>query len=419
MKVKGYSSKNQGIGATFEDIYIIDGRRTPFGKMKGSMSTVSPTDLAIMSSKAVIKASGVEASMIDQTIAANICAGSADAFFLPRHIALYSGAPVASPAVLAQRICGSGIEVIGQAAEQIGLGKGHLILATGTENMTRMPLVSFGGRMGCDLGKPGFEDMLWEALNDTAAVPMGTTADNLAREYNLNRSEVDALALNSQERYAKAEAEGFFKGEIGGAPAKGVFEAQGLKPRKWKLNGKDPLDRDENPRQTNMEALAKLMPVFSKEGPTTAGNASGIVDGACSVLLASRDFIDTHKIKPLGKIRAYASVGCRPDIMGIGPVPAIQSVLNELKMNIGDIDLFEINEAFAAQCLAVSRALKIDHAKLNIHGGAVAIGHPLAASGLRLVTTVLRSLHKFNKQTGVASACIGGGQGIAMVVERC
>ncbi len=419
MKVKGYSSKNQGIGAMFEDIYLIDGRRTPFGKMKGTMATVSPTDLAIMSSKAVIKETGIDPSLIDQTIVANICAGSADSFFLPRHIALYSGAPIPAPAVLMQRICGSGIEVIGQAAEQIGLGKGHLILAAGTENMTRMPLVSFAGRMGTDLGKPGFEDMLWEALNDTAAVPMGATADNLAREYNLNRAEVDAIALASQERYAKAHSQGFFKGEIAGIDAKGVFEAQGLKPRKWKLNGKDPIDTDENPRATNMEALFKLAPVFSKEGPTTAGNASGIVDGACSVLLASRDFIQAHKIKPLGKIKAYASVGCRPDIMGIGPVPAIQSVLGELKMNIDDIDLFEVNEAFAAQCLAVSHALKIDHAKLNIHGGAIAIGHPLAATGLRLVTTLLKSLHKYNKQTGVASACIGGGQGIAMVVERC
>lgn len=419
MSVKGFQTKDKAIGAVFEDIYIIDGKRTPFGKLKGPLATLNPTDLAILSSKALMKSSGIDPKLIDQTIAANIANESADAFFLPRHIALYTGAPEASTAVLLQRICGSGIEVIGQAAEQIGLGKGELILAVGTEVMSRMPLVSFEARMGFDLGKPVYKDMLWEALDDTAAVPMGKTADNLAKKYNLNRAEVDAFAMRSQERYAAALASKFYDDEIITIEPKGSIESEGLKSRAYKLNSKTAINADEHPRLTSMDQLAKLPFVFSSEGPTSPGTASGIVDGACSLLVASKSFIDRHGIKPLGKIRSYSSVGVDPSIMGIGPVPSIKSALDALNLSVKDVDLFEINEAFAAQCLAVSRALELDETKLNIHGGAVALGHPLAATGLRLVLTCLRSLKKMDKKIGVASACIGGGQGIAMVVERC
>lgn len=419
MSVKGFQTKEKATGSVFEDIYIIDGKRTPFGKMKGSLATLNPTDLAILSSRAVMKSSGIDPNLIDQTIAANIANESTDAFFLPRHIALYTGAPEGSPAVLMQRICGSGIEVIGQAAEQIGLGKGNLILAVGTEVMSRMPVVSFEARMGFDLGKPVYKDMLWEALDDTAAVPMGKTADNLAKKYNLTRAEVDAYAVRSQERYATALAAKFFDDEIIAIEPKGTIEQAGLKPRPYKLNSKTAVNGDEHPRVTSMEQLGKLPFVFSAEGPTSPGTASGIVDGACSILIASKSFIDQHGIKPIGKIRSFASVGVDPNIMGIGPVPAIKAALGAINLTVKDVDLFEINEAFAAQCLAVSRALELDEAKLNIHGGAVALGHPLAATGLRLVLTCLRSLKKMDKKIGVASACIGGGQGIAMVIERC
>ncbi len=418
MKTQATGIMDDGaIGSKFEEVYIIDGKRTPFGKMSGSLSTVSPTDLGIIASRAVISSSGISASDIDQTICANIGQASADSFFLPRHISLYSGAPLKSSASLVQRICGSGIETMGQAAEQLALGKGKVILCCGTDTMSRFPLVSFSARQGFPLGKPEYLDMLWEALDDTAAVPMGVTADNLAKEMGVGRTEVDKFALQSQDRYFAADQAGFFSHEI--IPVEtGVLEMSGFQPRKVKVNNKDKkLGKDEHPRQTTLEKLGALPYVFSKEGPTTAGTASGIVDGACAGLIAGGDYVKAHGLKPLGKIHGYITVGVEPRIMGVGPVPAIKSLLKGLGMQISEIDLFEINEAFGAQCFSVAKALEIDPEKLNIHGGAIAIGHPLAATGIRLVTTLLYSLKSKRKRFGVASACIGGGQGIAMVVE--
>lgn len=415
--IKGFCSKTDGAGAVFENILVLDGRRTPFGKYTGGLSTVSPTDLGILSSRAVLEATGIPGTEIDQTVVANIGQASEDSFFLPRHIALYAGAPQSSPALMVQRICGSGIEVIATAAEQIATQKAHLVLGCGTDTMSRFPLVSFSARQGFQLGKPQFSDLLWEALNDTAGVPMGHTADNLAEKYNLKREEVDQFAYESQERYAKAQEAGFFKGEIILVEKKGVLEMAGLKPRPYSLNKVEFVNQDEHPRRTDLETLARLRPTFTKNGPTTAGSASGIVDGASSVLIASAEYAKAHGVKALGKVHAVASVGVEPNIMGIGPVPAIRSVLSAMKMKVSDIDLFEINEAFGAQCLGVAKALELDRAKLNVHGGAIAIGHPLAATGCRLVTTVLKALHKNNKKWGIASACIGGGQGIAMIVE--
>ena len=417
--VQGFLDKKAGSGALFEDVYLLEGKRTPFGKFTGSLSTVSPTDLGIFASRAAIDAAGVPASDIDQTIVANIGQASADSFFLPRHIALYSGAPLESTALMTQRICGSGVELLGQAAEQIALGKANLVLGCGTDTMSRFPLSSFSVRQGFQLGRPEFIDMLWEALNDTAAVPMGCTADNLARKYALSREDVDAFALRSQERYAAAQASGFFTGEIVPVAAKGVLEMANYKPRKYRCNGRDGVDADEHPRQPTMEQLAKLPFVFSDDGPTTAGSASGIVDGAASLLVASGDYVRANGLKPLGKIRGFASSGVQPDIMGIGPVPAIRLLLSQLGLSLGDIDRFEINEAFSAQCLAVAKELELDQDKLNINGGAIAIGHPLGATGVRLALTCLKTLQRDNKQLGIASACIGGGQGIAMVMEAC
>ncbi|MHB1400304.1 MAG: thiolase family protein [Trichloromonadaceae bacterium] len=417
--VQGFQDKQAGSGALFEDIYLLEGKRTPFGKYTGSLSTVSPTDLGILASRAAIEASGVPAADIDQTIVANIGQASADSFFLPRHIALYSGAPLESTALLTQRICGSGAELLGQAAEQIALGKAQLVLGCGTDTMSRFPLASYSARQGFQLGRPEFIDLLWEALNDTAAVPMGCTADNLARDYNLSRQDVDAFAMRSQERYAAALAAGFFAGEIVPVAPQGVLEMANYKPRKYRLNGREAVSADEHPRRTTPEQLAKLPFVFTKEGPTTAGSASGIVDGAASLLVASGDYVRAHGLKPLGKIRGFASSGVQPDIMGIGPVPSIRLLLKQLGLTLGDIDRFEINEAFSAQCLAVARALELDQDKLNVNGGAIAIGHPLGATGVRLVLTCLKTLQRDKKQLGIASACIGGGQGIAMLVEAC
>ncbi len=417
--VKGFHDKQLGSGALFEDIYLLDGKRTPFGKYTGSLSTVSPTDLGILASRAAIEASGVPAGDIDQTITANIGQASADCFFLPRHIALYSGAPLASTALLTQRICGSGMELLGQAAEQIALGKANLILGCGTDVMSRFPLASYSARQGFQLGRPEFVDLLWEALNDTAAVPMGNTADNLARQYKLSREDVDAFAMRSQERYAAALSAGFYDLEITPVAQKGVLEMADYKPRKYRLNNREAVAADEHPRRTNLEQLAKLPCVFSKEGPTTAGSASGIVDGAAAMMVASGDYVRANGLKPLGKIRGFASAGVQPDIMGIGPVPSIRLLLGQMGLTIGDIDRFEINEAFSAQCLAVARELDLDQDKLNINGGAIAIGHPLGATGVRLTLTCLKTLQRDNKQLGIASACIGGGQGIALVVEAC
>lgn len=417
--VQGFQKKQAGSGALFEDIYLLEGKRTPFGKYTGGLSTVSPTDLGILASRAALAAAGVPAADIDQTIVANIGQASADSFFLPRHIALYAGAAIESTALLTQRICGSGMELLGQAAEQIALGKANLVLGCGTDTMSRFPLASYSARQGFQLGRPEFVDLLWEALNDTAAVPMGCTADNLAKEYNLTREDVDGYAMRSQQRYADALAEDFYQQEIAPIAAKGVLEIDGLKPRKYRCNNREGVAADEHPRQATMEQLAKLPPVFSKEGPTTAGSASGIVDGAAALLVASGDYVRANGLKPLGKVRGFASTGVKPDIMGIGPVPAIRMLLEEMGLGLGDIDRFEINEAFSAQCLAVATALELDQDKLNINGGAIAIGHPLGATGVRLALTCLKTLQRDNLQLGVVSACIGGGQGIAMVVEAC
>lgn len=418
--INGFRLKDGGTGALFEDVYIVGGRRTPFGKLSGSLSTVSPTDLGIFASRAAIEKAQVPATDIDQTIVANIGQASADCFFLPRHIGLYSGVPLTSPASLVQRICGSGIEVIGLAAEQIAIGKANLVLSCGTETMSRFPLASYTVRQGFALGQPGFIDLLWEALDDTAAVPMGHTADNLARKYNLSRTEVDAFAAQSQQCYSDAFAAGFFEQEI--APfteSAGSFEMETLKPRKYRLKGREGISHDEHPRQTTLEQLAKLQPVFTKEGPTTAGSASGIVDGAAAAIIASGEYVRANGLRSIGKIRGFATVGVEPDIMGIGPVPAIRSLLAQVGPSIDDIDRFEINEAFAAQCLAVAKELGLDHGRLNVNGGAIAVGHPLAATGVRLALTCLKTLHRDDKQLGVVSACIGGGQGIAMLLERC
>lgn len=414
--VKGFCTQ-AGVGSSFGDIYLIDGQRTPFGKLSGSLASVSPTDLGIVASRAALAKAKVPASDVDQVIVANIGQASADTFFLARHIALYSGVPLHVPALLAQRICGSGIEALGLAAEQVGMGKGRVVLACGTETMSRYPVASFGIRQGFSLGKPEFIDLLWEALNDTAAVPMGHTADNLAKRYGLSRDAVDEFALASQVKCAVSIERGYFNEEIVPVPAAALLLAPNLRPRKMRTaTGKDVLT-DEHPRKTSLEKLASLKPVFTENGPTTAGNASGIVDGACAAVVAGADYVQDHGLKPLGKILGVVSVGVSPEIMGIGPAPAIQTLLSELKMQLSDVDRFEINEAFGAQCLAVARELKLDPSRLNVNGGAIALGHPLAATGVRLAVTCLRALREQGKALGVVSACIGGGQGIAMLLE--
>jgi len=407
-----------GIAALYEDVVILTGKRTPFGDFCKSLARVNPTDLGIVAARAALGEAGIRPDSVHQVAFANVNQSSADAYYLPRHIGLYCGIPQDRPAVLLQRICGSGFETLIYAAEQIVLGKAGIVLAGGTENMSLNPTAAYGLRLGHDLGNPGFVDTLWASLLDPACgCTMGQTAENLAQRYGISREEVDRFALESQERYFHAAEEGFFGGEI--APVRGgKIEQEGLRPRRIQLpRGVEEVTADEHPRQTSLEKLAALPPVFRKDGVQTAGNSSGIVDGAAAVVVASRKEAEMLEQKPLCTVVASATVGVAPDIMGIGPAPAIRRVLEVAGLRLDEIDLFEINEAFGAQCLAVLKELELPVEKVNVNGGAIAIGHPLAATGTRLVLTLARQLRKKGKTYGIASACIGGGQGTAVLIR--
>lgn len=409
--------KQKGIAITYDDIYLLNGARTPFGKLCGTLGGVSPTDLGICASRAALEKSGVKGEDIDQVIFANIGQSSPDCYFLPRHVGLYAGVPAGIPALMVQRICGSGFEVIVAGAEQIVLDKGAAILCGGTENMSLAPTAGFGNRMGYALGKLNFVDMLWEALNDTAAVPMGCTAENVAKKHGITRAEADEFAKLSVDRALAAAERGFFKEEmVVMNPA--VFEAEGLKPRKMSLpKGVKDFAKDENIRPSNLEDMAKLPPVFAKDGVQTAANSSGIVDGAAAVVVASKAFVAAKKLKPLARIAASATCALDPNYMGLGPVPAIRLLLEVAGLTLADIGLIEINEAFAAQLIGCERELGLDRRLLNVNGGAIVLGHPLAATGTRLSLTLAREMQRRQVRYGIASACIGGGQGIALLFE--
>lgn len=417
--MKGYYHNTKGIGILFDDIFLVNGMRTPFGKYCGTLSQVSPTDLGIISSRAALQKSNLDPADIDQLIAANIGQSSYDAYFLPRHIGLFTGLPVEVPALMVQRICGSGFETLITGAEQITLGKAASVLCTGTENMSLAPIASFGNRMGFSLGKPVFKDMLWEALDDTAAgYPMGFTAENVAKIYKITREDCDRYALLSFQRAHCAQKNKLFEDEITPVNSS-LFERDGLKSRKFCLpRGVKDFATDEQIRETTLDALAKLPPVFSEVGVLTAGNCSGIVDGAASAVIADKEFIQNKNLKPVAKIIGGASCGIDPKVMGLGPVPAIKLLLEMTGLTIDDIGLIEINEAFSAQVIGCERELQIDRDKLNVNGGAIAIGHPLAATGIRLSLTISKEMKRKKIKYGIASACIGGGQGTAILFEN-
>lgn len=417
--MKAYHNKEKGIGIVYDDIYLVHGARTPFGKISGTLANVSPTDLGIFACRAALEKSGVDPSEIDQTIVANIGQSSYDTYFLPRHISLYSGVKKEVPALMVQRICGSGFETIITAAEQISLGKAGVVLCGGAESMSLAPTVSFGNRMGYQLGRVEFKDMLWESLNDTAAgYPMGYTAENIAKEYKINRQSADEFAEQSFNKANAAIQKGFFNDEI--TPINStVFEIDGLIPRKVRLSSKvENFITDENVRATTLEKLAKLPPVFGKDGVQTAGNSSGIVDGAASVVISDKKYSDANGLKPLTKVVASTSAGLDPKVMGLGPVPAIRLLLEITGLKIDDIGLIEINEAFAAQFIGCEKELGFDRNIANVNGGAIAIGHPLGATGLRLSLTISREMNIRKVKYGIASACIGGGQGTAILFEN-
>ncbi|MCP4456423.1 MAG: thiolase family protein [Cytophagales bacterium] len=416
--MKGFHDKEKGFGITYDDIFLINGARTPFGKLCGTLGQVSPTDLGIIASKAALEKSGVKGDDIDQLMYANIGQSSADSYFLPRHIGLYSGLPEGIPAVMLQRICGSGFETIIAGAEQISLGKASTALCGGTENMTLSPTVSFGNRMGYPLGRIDFKDMLWEALNDTAAVPMGCTAENIAKKHGITKEEANEFAKQSVDRYLAAKARGFFDDEVVKMNST-VFEIEGLISRKVRLPRKAvDFDVDENVRPADLESMAKLPSVFAKDGVQNAANSSGIVDGAVSVVVGNKEFIDSKGLKPLSRVVASATSALDPKVMGLGPVPSIRLVLEMAGLSIDDIGLIEINEAFAAQFIGCERELGLNRDICNVNGGAIALGHPLAATGTRLSLTLSREMQARGVKYGIASACIGGGQGTAILFEN-
>ena len=378
-----------------KDIVIVSGKRTPMAEYGGALRELSALELGGIAAKAAIEQSKFEPREFDHAVFGNALQTSGDALYGARHVALKAGLPVEVPALTVNRLCGSGIQSIISAAQLIQLGEASVVLAGGMESMSQAPHVIRGARWGLRLGQGKLEDSLMVALLDTwCGCYMATTAENLARKYGITRETQDEFALRSQKLAAAAWEAGRFRDEI--TPV-------------------EKLDRDDHMRpDATPEGLAKLKPAFGKDGFVTAGNASGIVDGGAAVVVTTAD---RAKTKPLGRIVSWGIAGVPPEIMGIGPVPATKIALEKASIKLSDIDLVEINEAFAAQYLAVEKALELDRSKVNVNGGAIALGHPLGATGTRLVMTVLYELRRSKKRLGLAGACIGGGQGIAIIVE--
>ena len=406
-----------GLASVYEDAWIVGGLRTPFADYNGALGGVSPTDLGIKVAREVFRRTGVPPEDVGVVLTGCVAQASYDAYVLPRHIGLYSGVPLETPAALVQRVCGTGFELIRQAADAIQLGQTGLALCVGTESMTRNPIAAYTHRAGFRMGQVEFKDFLWEALLDPApGLTMGQTAENLARRYGISRAEVDAFASQSFARALDAQEDGFLEGET--VPVRSeAFELPGYQPRGIRLaRNVGEFRADDHVRPSSVGALAGIKPAFG--GVQTGGNSSAIVDGAAAALVCSGDYLRAKKVAPLARVAAAAVVGVPPEVMGIGPVPAIQLLLERLGLRLEDVDRFEINEAFGAQCIAVERELGLDHGKVNVNGGAIAIGHPLAATGVRLTITVARELVRRRLRYGVSSACVGGGQGIALLVEN-
>ena len=389
------------------DVFILGGKRTPMGDYAGALKDISAIDLGAIAARGALETTGVAPDEIDHTIIGNALQTSGDAIYGARHVALKAGVPFDRPALTVNRLCGSGIQSIISGAQMIQLDEAQVCLVGGMESMSQAPHVIRGARSGFALGQGKLEDSLMVALLDTYCnTPMAGTAENLARKFEIPRDDQDQYALRSQQAAKRALDAGFFAAEI--VPVE-------VKTRKGTvLFGQDDHLRPE----TTLEGLAKLRPAFSKDGFVTAGNASGIVDGAAALVIAGEDFIKAKNIKPAGRIVSWAYAGVEPELMGIGPVPATRQALEKAGLRLSDIDLIEVNEAFAAQYLAVEQQLGLDRERTNVNGGAIALGHPLGATGTRLVLTLLHELQRRGGRYGLATACIGGGQGIAIICER-
>lgn len=409
----------KGFCSSFNDVWMIDGVRTPLIDYCGVFGGLSPTDMGIKVAREVLKRTDVPAADIGSVIAGNMAPGDVDQYFLPRLIGMYAGVPLEVPAIMVQRICGTGFELFRQAGEQIASGAADAALVVGTESMTRNPIAAFTHRTGFKLGAPvEFKDFMWEALLDPApGISMIQTAENLAKKYDITREAADEFAARSFECAVRAQQEGFHAGEI--VPViNEQFELAGYRARSIRLPGKaSEAAQDTHPRISPVEVLAKLRPVYPG-GVQTGGNSSALVDGAAAAVITSGAYVKNRGCKPLARIVAVAAIGVPPEIMGIGPAPAIRLLLERTGLTLDDIGRFEINEAQSAQTIAVERELGLDRSRLNVNGGAIAIGHPLAATGVRLTITVAREIRRRGLRYGISSACVGGGQGIAVLVEN-
>ena len=400
------------------DIVVVSGARTPMaewiggkrgdGLPGGALASVSAIDLGAVAAKAALERAGVSPDTIDHVVMGNALQTSGDALYGARHVALKAGVPKGVPALTVNRLCGSGHQAVVSAAQMIALGEATWVLAGGMENMSQAPHVLRGARAGLRLG-PGapLEDSLFVALKDSyCGLMMAQTSDNLARKYGISREAQDAFAFRSHSLANAANTNGRFAEER--VP---VTVTQGKKTVV--------VDKDDHLfPSTTVEGLARLNPAFGPESFVTAGNASGVVDGAAAMVVTTAERARAAGKAPLGFVRDWASVGVDPEIMGFGPAPAIRKVLERAGLTLDQIDLFEINEAFAGQYLAVEKDLGLDRDKVNVNGGAIGLGHPLGATGARLIHTLLIELHRRGKRWGIASACIGGGQGIAVLLER-
>ncbi|MBI1738081.1 MAG: acetyl-CoA C-acetyltransferase [Acidobacteria bacterium] len=388
------------------DVVILAGARTPMSRYTGAFKDVSALDLGVSASREAIRRSGVDPAEIEHVVFGNVMQTSGDAIYGARHVGLKAGLKVETPAVTVNRLCGSGMEAIVQGAHRILMNEAKVVLAGGTENMTQAPHVIRGARGGFRLGEGKLEDSLTVALLDTyCGCYMADTAENLATEYGITRRECDEFALRSQQLAEEAFRAGRYRDETVPVEVKAG--------RKTQLVTED----DHRRPETTMETLQALPPAFKKDGIITAGNASGIVDGAAAMIMTHAKIAQERGWKPMGRLVSWAAVGVEPRIMGIGPVPASEAALQRASLRMKAMDLIEVNEAFAPQYLAVEKALVLNRDKVNVNGGAIALGHPLGATGARLVLTLLFELRRRNARYGLATACIGGGQGISVIVE--
>jgi acetyl-CoA acyltransferase 2 len=390
------------------DIVILDGARTPFGTYCGSLREVTAIDLGVVAAKGALERARVSPTDVDHVIFGNVLQTSADAIYLARHVGLKAGCPIETPGLTVNRLCGSGFQAVVSAAQQILLGESQVVLAGGTENMSQAPHIIRGARWGLPLFGGQLEDSLWASLNDPyAGCSMAITAETLGSQYGISRKEADDFALVSQMRAKDAWEKGRLAEEVVAVSVKG------------KKGEETRFERDEHLRPNSTpEGLAKLKPVFKENGLVTAGNASGICDGAAALVVTSAEVAKQRGWKPRGRVVSWAVAGVDPKIMGIGPAPAIRAALKRASLQLDDMDLVEVNEAFAPQYLAVEKELGLDRERTNVNGGAVALGHPVGASGARILLTLLYELRRRGGRYGVGSACIGGGMGIAVIVEH-